>query len=107
MAYVSNPPMKQDCKTATRSRPTYSNTDTHSNLDCIACHMPNMPKPAEYSEDQAKVAGTALYRTHMYKINPSPDKTSYVKKEVKVDGKTVSQYELAKDEKGRDFVDLM
>lgn len=86
MAYVSNPPMKQDC---------------------IACHMPNMPKPAEYSEDQAKVAGTALYRAHMYKINPSPDKTSYVKKEVKVDGKTVSQYELAKDEKGRDFVDLM
>ena len=46
--------------------------------------MPNMPKPAEYSEDQAKVAGTALYRAHMYKINPSPDKTSYVKKEVKV-----------------------
>ena len=69
--------------------------------------MPNMPKPAEYSEDQAKVAGTALYRAHMYKINPSPDKTSYVKKEVKVDGKIVSQYELAKDEKGRDFVDLM
>ena len=34
-------------------------------------------------------------------------RTSYVKKEVKVDGKTVSQYELAKDEKGRDFVDLM
>ena len=43
----------------------------------------------------------------MYKINPSPDKTSYVKKEGKVDGKIVSQYELAKDEKGRDFVDLM
>lgn len=86
MAYVSNPPMKQDCKT---------------------CHIPSMPKPAEYSEDQAKVAGTALYRAHMYKINPSPDKTSYVRKEVKVGGKTVSQYELAKEEKGRDFVDLM
>ena len=85
----------------------FAHTDTHDKLDCIACHMPNMPKPAEYSEDQAKVAGTALYRAHMYKINPSPDKTSYVKKEVKVDGKIVSQYELAKDEKGRDFVDLM
>ena len=108
MAYVSNPPMKQDCKTChTVQADVFKHTDTHSNLDCTACHMPNMPKPAEYSEDQAKIAGTALYRTHMYKINPSPDKTSYVKKEVKVDGKTVSQYELAKDEKGRDFVDLM
>ena len=108
MAYVSNPPMKQDCKTChTVQADVFKHTDTHSNLDCIACHMPNMPKPAEYSEDQAKVAGTALYRAHMYKINPSPDKTSYVKKEVKVDGKIVSQYELAKDEKGRDFVDLM
>ena len=108
MAYVSNPPMKQDCKTChTVQADVFKHTDTHSKVDCIACHMPNMPKPAEYSEDQAKVAGTALYRAHMYKINPSPDKTSYVKKEVKVDGKTVSQYELAKDEKGRDFVDLM
>ncbi len=75
MAYVSNPPMKQDCKTChTVQADVFKHTDTHSNLDCIACHMPNMPKPAEYSEDQAKVAGTALYRAHMYKINPSPDK---------------------------------
>ena len=36
MAYVSNPPMKQDCKT---------------------CHIPSMPKPAEYSEDQKQVYG--------------------------------------------------
>lgn len=84
MAYVSNPPMKQDCKTChTVQADVFKHTDTHSNLDCIACHMPNMPEPAEYSEDQAKVAGTALYRAHMYKINPSPDKTSYVKKEGK------------------------
>lgn len=84
MAYVSNPPMKQDCKTChTVQADVFKHTDTHSNLDCIACHMPNMPKPAEYSEDQAKVAGTALYRAHMYKINPSPDKTSYVKRKSK------------------------
>ena len=108
MAVVNKPVIRQTCQDChTVQADVFAHTDTHDKLDCIACHMPNMPKPAEYSEDQAKVAGTALYRAHMYKINPSPDKTSYVKKEVKVDGKIVSQYELAKDEKGRDFVDLM
>lgn len=108
MAYVSNPAMKQDCKTChTVQADVFKHTDTHSKVDCIACHMPNMPLPDQYTEDQSKAAAVSLYRAHMYKINPSADQTSYVKKEVTVDGKTMYKYELAKDEKGRDFVDLM
>lgn len=108
MAFVSNPPMKQDCKVChTVQADVFSHTDTHSNQDCVSCHMPNMPLAKDYSNDQSKVAGTALYRSHMYKILPSPDKTSMVEAEVDVGGKKVKQYVLAKDDDGKDFVDLM
>ncbi|WP_282163396.1 cytochrome C [Turicimonas muris] len=108
MAYISNPKMKQDCKDChTVQADVFKHTDTHSELDCIACHMPTMPMPEQYTADQSKAASVALYRAHMYKINPSPDKTSYIPQEVEADGKKVTKYVLAKDEKGRDYVDLM
>lgn len=108
MAYISNPQMKQDCQSChTVQADVFKHADTHSKVDCIACHMPNMPLPELYTNDQSKVAATALYRAHMYKINPSPDKSSYVKEEVEMDGKKVSRYVLAKDENGNDYIDLM
>ncbi len=69
--------------------------------------MPTMPMHEQYTADQSKAASVALYRAHMYKINPSSDQTSYIPQEVEADGKKVTSMFWLKDEKGRDYVDLM
>ena len=109
MAYVSNPPMKQDCKTChTVQADVFKHTDTHSNLDCIACHMPNVASAADYSTDQNAAGPKALRRIHTYKILVDPKASSMVEGEVKVgkDG-TAKGYVMAKDEDGNGYVDLM
>jgi hypothetical protein len=100
MAEITNPPMKKSCQTChTTQAATVAKADTHSKLDCVACHMPVMPLAADYSPDQAKAAG-AVRRAHMYKINTKEGAQSLTNP----DGKG---YVLAKDEDGNAFVDLM
>ncbi len=108
MIKATKPVMKQTCQDChTVQADVVSRTDTHDKIDCIACHMPNIPAVAAYEGDQAKAAGKAIRRSHAYKINVDPAASSVVEQEITVDGKQVKGFALAKDEDGHAFIDLM
>ncbi len=108
MVRASNPAMKQACQDChTTQADVFAKTDTHSKLDCVGCHMPNMPAAANYSDDQSKAAETALRRAHSYKIKVDPTAKSMIQEQIKNGQETVTGYVVAKDEDGNGYVDLM
>lgn len=108
MATVVQPAIRQDCQDChTVQAEVFSHTDTHDKIDCIACHMPNIPSAQDFSTDQKAAGPKALRRFHAYKINVDPTASSMVEQEVSsADGK-VKTFVLAKDENGNAYVDLM
>ncbi len=108
MAQVTKPVIRQTCQDCHAVQAdVVAHTDTHSKVDCIGCHMPNVASAANYSADQKDVASGVLRRFHAYKIKVDPQASSYVKGEVEVDGNKIQGWVLSKDEDGNAFVDLM
>ena len=71
MAKVNNPPMKKTCQDChTVQADVQSHTRSHKDVDCIGCHMPNIPIVSKFEE---ALKGTdrlaAVRRAHLYKIN--------------------------------------
>ncbi|MCD8339960.1 MAG: cytochrome C [Burkholderiales bacterium] len=108
MARISNPPIKQTCQDChVTQADVFAKTDTHSNLDCVGCHMPNIPAAENYSNEQSKAAKTALRRAHSYKIKVDPKATSMIPAHVKQGEEVGFVYNMAKYENGNSYVDLM
>lgn len=105
MIVVGKPVIKQDCQSCHKVQAdVVAHTDTHDKLDCVACHLPNVKADASA---ESKDAEQALRRIHTYKILVDPEAKSFKEVEVEVDGKKVKGYELAKDDEGHGYVDLM
>ena len=97
MVPVTNPPMKKcgDCHETQAY--VVSHTKSHSKYECTVCHMPNT---AAGPNDGSNGKMDAVRRLHTYKINVSPDASTWTKDK---DGAWV----LSKDEDGHGYVDLM
>lgn len=103
MASVTAPAMKRQCGSChVVQAKVHQRTDTHAKIDCIGCHMPNMPMLKDYKGEPGKdgLYYDAVRRAHLYKINTDPKAHTFVK-----DSK--GNWQLAKNDKGRPFVDLM
>lgn len=110
MAAVTKPAIKKacgDCHTVQKS--VFAKTDTHAKIDCVACHMPNMPSPEAYrGEEGIRQAYEAVRRAHLYKIEVDPQASSYVTVDEKQpDGSVKKVVKLAENKKGRGYVDIM
>lgn len=110
MAAVTKPALKAkcgDCHTVQKS--VFAKTDTHAKIDCVACHMPNMPSPEAYrGEEGIRQAYEAVRRAHLYKIEVDPKASSYVTVDEKQpDGSVRKVVKLAENKKGRGYVDIM
>lgn len=98
MTAVTNPPMKKACGDCHETQAyVVSKTASHSEFDCIACHMPNA---SQGPNDGSQGKMDAVRRLHTYDINVSPDATTWTKGE---DG----TWKLAQTEDGHGYVDLM
>ncbi len=98
MTAVTNPPMKKACGDCHETQAyVVSKTASHSEFDCIACHMPNA---SQGPNDGSQGKMDAVRRLHTYDINVSPDATTWTKGE---DG----AWKLAQTEDGHGYVDLM
>lgn len=114
MTAVTQPAIKQNCTDCHKTQAkVWQHADTHMKQQCIACHMPNMPAPKDFtggeelSNDTAHNYYNAVRRAHLYKINVSPTATTFVKKVVKgKDGFDHNVWTYATDDKGHGFVDV-
>ena len=98
MVPVTNPPMKKECGDCHETQAyVVSHTKSHSKYECTVCHMPNT---AAGPNDGSNGKMDAVRRLHTYKINVSPDASTWTKDK---DGAWV----LSKDEDGHGYVDLM
>ena len=98
MVPVTNPPMKKECGDCHETQAyVVSHTKFHSKYECTVCHMPNT---AAGPNDGSNGKMDAVRRLHTYKINVSPDASTWTKDK---DGAWV----LSKDEDGHGYVDLM
>lgn len=98
MVPVTNPPMKKECGDCHETQAyVVSHTKSHSKYECTVCHMPNT---AAGPNDGSNGKMDAVRRLHTYKINVSPDASTWTKDK---DGAWV----LSKDEDGHGYVDLI
>ena len=71
MQTVTAPEMKKVCQDChVTQAQVVATTDTHSNVDCVACHMPNIPAAGAAHANNPLASGlAAVRRSHLYKIN--------------------------------------
>lgn len=107
MTSVTAPEMKQKCGDCYDvQKKVFSKTDTHKKIDCVACHMPNMPSPEEFQgPDGVKEFYNAVRRSHLYKINVDPSAQTYVRNLDAKEGERLWTYAL--DKKGHAYVDIV
>lgn len=101
MAKITNPPMKKNCQDChTVQADVQRHTRSHSEIDCVACHMPNIPAVDKF-EGALKGTDTflAVRRAHLYKINTDAQASM-----VSLDPEKGWNYSRDKDNHG--FVDL-
>lgn len=101
MAKITTPAMKQKCQDChTVQADMHARTRSHKEVDCIGCHMPNIPAVDNFAEG---LKGTdrfaAVRRAHLYQINVDP-KASMVTNDPK------AGWTYSKDKKERGYVDL-
>lgn len=108
MTAVTAPAMKKNCQDChTTQDKVFKKTDTHQKIDCIACHMPNMPSADEFKgPDGTDVWYSAVRRSHLYKINTDKNASTFTNSlGEKKEGERVWDY--ARDEEGHGYVDIM
>ena len=77
MVPVTNPPMKKECGDCHETQAyVVSHTKSHSKYECTVCHMPNT---AAGPNDGSNGKMDAVRRLHTYKINVSPDASTWTK----------------------------
>ena len=101
MAKVTNPPMKKTCQDChTVQADVQSHTRSHIDVDCIGCHMPNIPVVSKFEE---ALKGTdrfaAVRRAHLYKINTDAQASMVTKDPEK-------GWVYSRDKEDHGFVDL-
>lgn len=98
MAKITNPPMKKTCQDCHETQAyVVSKTDSHRDIDCVACHMPNAKMGVAIGPMEKF---DAVRRLHTYKIEVSPKATTWSKD-------NNGNWSLAKNEDGHGYVDLM
>ncbi len=107
MLPVTAPKIAKDCGDChTVQADVFAQTDTHSKIDCIACHMPNIPSADAFSgEKTGATYYEAVRRAHVYKINVDPKAASLLKNATPKNGERPWNWAVDKD--GHAFVDVM
>lgn len=107
MVSVTQPAIKQTCGDCHDvQKKVFAKTDTHAKIDCVACHMPNMPSPEEFQgPDAVQQYYSAVRRSHLYKINVDPTAQTYVRNMDAKEGERLWTYAL--DKEGHGYVDIV
>ena len=101
MAVVNKPVIRQTCQDChTVQADMQSHTRSHKDVDCIGCHMPNIPVVSKFEE---ALKGTdrfaAVRRAHLYKINTDAQASMVTKDPEK-------GWVYSRDKEDHGFVDL-
>ncbi len=101
MAKVTNPAMKKTCQDChTVQADMHKRTRSHDKVDCIGCHMPNIPEVDKFEEAlKSTDRFAAVRRSHLYKINTDA-KASMVTKDPE------KGWMYSRDEEGHGYADL-
>lgn len=75
MTKVTTPAMKQTCQDChTVQADVQKHTRSHKDIDCVGCHMPNIPAVDKFGEAlKGNDRFAAVRRAHLYKINTDPN----------------------------------
>lgn len=86
-----------------------ANADTHSKVDCIACHMPFTMSCENFTAIQRPdMAGfDAVRRSHLFKIMVDPDKKMMNPGPGQSRASNSKGWRISRDEEGHGYVDLM
>lgn len=107
MTSITAPKMKKECGDChTVQADVFAKTDTHKKIECVACHMPNIPSIDGFAgEGTNKTYYEAVRRAHLYKINVDPKALTYIHNLSPKEGERPWNY--ARDKDGHAFVDIM
>ena len=85
-----------------------ANADTHSKVDCIACHMPfTMPQNFTAIQRPDMAGFDAVRRSHLFKIMVDPDKKMMNPGPGQSRASNSKGWRISRDEEGHGYVDLM
>lgn len=76
-------------------------------LTCVACHMPNIPSPEDFTgPDAVEQYYSAVRRSHLYRINTDPTAQTLIRSDAK-EGSGERLWTYALDKKGHAYVDIV
>lgn len=109
-SYFTKPNMKTTCQECHKPQADMAaNADTHSKVDCIACHMPFTMSCENFTAIQRPdMAGfDAVRRSHLWKIGVDPEVKMMNPAEGQSRKSNSKGWRISRDEEGHGFVDLM
>jgi hypothetical protein len=109
-SYYTKPNMKQTCQDCHQVQAeVVKNTDTHSKVDCVACHMPFTMSCENFTAIQRPdMAGfDAVRRSHLWNIKVDPDAKMMNPAPGQSRKSNSKGWRIARDEDGHGYVDLM
>ena len=85
MTSVTAPEMKKECGDCHETqKAVFTKTDTHQKITCVACHMPNIPSPEDFTgPDAVEQYYSAVRRSHLYRINTDPTAQTLIRSDAK------------------------
>ena len=107
---VTRPAIRKNCQDChTTQAQMVANADTHSKVDCIACHMPFTMSCENFTAIQRPdMAGfDAVRRSHLFKIMVDPDKKMMNPGPGQSRASNSKGWRISRDEEGHGYVDLM
>ena len=107
---VTRPAIRQTCQDCHKVQAEMtSKADTHSKVDCIACHMPFTMSCENFTAIQRPdMAGfDAVRRSHLFKIMVDPEKKMMNPGPGQSRASNSKGWRIARDEEGHGYVDLM
>ena len=108
MTSVTAPEMKKNCGDCHETqKAVFAKTDTHQKITCVACHMPNIPSPEDFTgPDAVEQYYSAVRRSHLYRINTDPTAQTLIRSDAK-EGSGERLWTYALDKKGHAYVDIV
>ena len=108
MTSVTAPEMKKNCGDCHETqKAVFAKTDTHQKITCVACHMPNIPSPEDFTgPDAVEQYYSAVRRSHLYRINTDPTAQTLIRSDAK-EGSDERLWTYALDKKGHAYVDIV
>ncbi|WP_411354165.1 hypothetical protein [Sutterella wadsworthensis] len=108
MTSVTAPEMKKECGDCHETqKAVFAKTDTHQKITCVACHMPNIPSPEDFTgPDAVEQYYSAVRRSHLYRINTDPTAQTLIRSDAK-EGSGERLWTYALDKKGHAYVDIV